>query len=85
MSHIQEKYCPKCETAKPLSAFSKNTRNADTKDYICKTCKYTPPHKKSPKAGFYDVDKDYGFLNNMDAKQGTGHIKEYIQPKGKRK
>ena len=82
---IETKYCPSCEQDKPLSDFTNNTRNMDNKEYRCKSCHYTPPHKKAPKEGFYDVDKDYGFLNKMDATQGTGHIKEYHQPKGKRK
>lgn len=63
----QTKFCTRCKKDKPISGFSKNTRNKDCKDHKCQTCRKASYPKEKVKEGFYDVDKDYGFLNQMDA------------------
>lgn len=58
------KICCHCKNEKPLSKFGKNTREEGSKSRVCKDCiKERMKKKVSVAEGCYDVDADYGFLN----------------------
>lgn len=52
MESIVSKNCRSCQTDKPLSEFSKNSKNKDGYRYFCKTC------EKQKATDYYNKNKE---------------------------
>jgi hypothetical protein len=77
-----EKYCPKCDTVKPMDSFSNVKKNKDGKFGLCKVCKSESDKSyrdKLKEIGIYKDIKRAEYIKNIEKykKRGKNKLRDY--------